>query len=61
MEYFGYNFFFASFLAGPAVTYKQYLDFISGANFTSVKPPKSDEVAVNDWNLSMVPMYYFVG
>ncbi|XP_065897967.1 lysophospholipid acyltransferase 6-like isoform X2 [Dysidea avara] len=43
MEYFGYNFFFASFLAGPAVTYKQYHDFISGANFTSVKPPKSDE------------------
>ena len=60
MEYFGYNFFFASFLAGPAVTYKQYHDFISGANFTSVKPPKSDEV-VMDWNLCIVIVCYFVG
>ena len=34
LEYFSYNFSFMTFLAGPTFAYKNYDDFITGANFT---------------------------
>ncbi|XP_003388609.1 PREDICTED: membrane-bound O-acyltransferase domain-containing protein 2-like [Amphimedon queenslandica] len=41
LEYFSYNFSFMTFLAGPTVAYKNYDDFITGANFTQATNNKS--------------------
>ena len=49
LEYLSYNFCFLCFLAGPACTYKEYQDFITGSNFTSAKlenPNQLSEVSV---------------
>lgn len=36
LEYFSYNFCFLTILAGPATTYKEYIDFITGRNVTDM-------------------------
>ncbi|XP_065897965.1 lysophospholipid acyltransferase 6-like [Dysidea avara] len=46
LEYLSYNFCFLSFLAGPACPYKDYDDFITGANFTSAKLSKLNQSAM---------------
>ena len=45
LEYFSYNFCFSYFLAGPACTYKEYEDFITGSNFTSAKLQNPNQFA----------------
>ena len=50
LEYLSYNFCFLCFLAGPACTYKEYQDFITGSNFTSAKlenPNQLSEVSAD--------------
>ena len=50
LEYLSYNFCFLCFLAGPACTYKEYQDFITGSNFTSAKlenPNQLSEVSTD--------------
>ncbi|XP_065897964.1 lysophospholipid acyltransferase 2-like isoform X2 [Dysidea avara] len=45
-EYLSYNFCFMSFLAGPACPYKDYDNFITGANFTSAKLSNPNQFAM---------------
>ena len=35
LEYWSYNYNFHTFLAGPACTMKEYLNFVDGSNFTT--------------------------
>lgn len=45
LEYLSYNFCFLCFLAGPACTYNEYQDFITGSNFASGKLENRDQFA----------------
>ena len=61
LEYLGYNFCFLCFLAGPACTYKEYQDFITGSNFTSAKLENPNQFAlVSGRQLSNVMKFFAV-
>ena len=50
LEYFSYNLCFLTFLAGPTVTYWEYIDFITGDN---VKSKRTNEVSNTKFNFSL--------
>ena len=64
LEYLSYNFCFLCFLAGPACTYKEYQDFITGSNFTSAKlenPNQLSEVSADKNIVLNVTLDYTLG